>query len=65
MKLLWESRHRQDEYLGDLLNASIAAGNIVRGTAAGELYMDVGTLGGYRAAQQYLEKRERQLTRVA
>jgi dTDP-glucose pyrophosphorylase len=65
MKLLWESRHRQDEYLGDLLNASIAAGNIVRGTAAGELYMDVGTLGGYRAAQQYLEKRERQRTHVA
>jgi glucose-1-phosphate thymidylyltransferase len=65
LKLLWESRHRQDEYLGDLLNATIAAGNTVRGSAVGELYMDVGTLGGYRAAQQYLEQRERQLTRVA
>jgi len=65
LKLLWESRHRQDEYLGDLLNASIAAGNIVRGTAAGEIYMDVGTLEGYRAAQQYLEKREGQIIRAA
>jgi hypothetical protein len=65
LKLLWESRHRQDEYLGDLLNASIAAGNIVRATAAGEVYMDVGTLEGYRAAAQYLEKRERLVLRVA
>lgn len=65
LKLLWESRHRSDEYLGDLLNASIAAGNIVRATAAGEIYMDVGTLEGYRAAQQYLEKRERVTSRVA
>jgi glucose-1-phosphate thymidylyltransferase len=65
LKLLWESRHRQDEYLGDLLNASIAAGNIVRATATGEIYMDVGTLEGYRAAQQYLEKRERLIPRAA
>jgi dTDP-glucose pyrophosphorylase len=65
LKLLWESRHRQDEYLGDLLNASIAAGNIVRATVAGEIYMDVGTLEGYRAAQQYLEKRERLVLRAA
>jgi glucose-1-phosphate thymidylyltransferase len=65
LKLLWESRHRQDEYLGDLLNASIAAGNIVRATSAGEIYMDVGTLEGYRAAQQYLEKREREIVRAA
>jgi dTDP-glucose pyrophosphorylase len=65
LKLLWESRHRRDEYLGDLLNASIAPGNIVRGTATGEIYMDVGTLEGYRAAQQYLEKRERVVIRAA
>ncbi len=58
LKLLWESRHRTDEYLGDLLNAYIAAGSIVRGTAAGELYMDVGTLDGYRAAQDYLRHSE-------
>lgn len=54
LKLLWEARHRSDEYLGDLLNAFIAAGNIVQGKYAGEVYMDVGTLDGYRNAQDYL-----------
>ncbi len=54
LKLLWESRHRSDEYLGDLLNAFIAAGNIVCGCSSGEVYMDVGTLEGYRNAQDYL-----------
>jgi len=57
LKLLWESRHREDEYLGDLLNAFIAAGNSVRGTYAGEVYMDVGTLEGYHSAQDYLRGR--------
>jgi glucose-1-phosphate thymidylyltransferase len=57
LKLLWEARHRGDEYLGDLLNAFIAAGNTVRGRASGELYMDVGTLEGYRTAQDYLRQR--------
>lgn len=61
LKLLWEARHRQDEYLGHLLNASIAAGNIVRSTCAGEIYMDVGTLGGYHQALNFL--RERKLMR--
>lgn len=54
LKLLWESRHRRDEYLGHLLNAFISAGNVVHGTYAGEIYMDVGTLEGYHAAQDYL-----------
>jgi dTDP-glucose pyrophosphorylase len=54
LKLLWEARHREDEYLGDLLNAYIAAGNAVRGTYSGETYMDVGTVGGYHAAQDFL-----------
>ena len=54
LKLLWEARHRRDEYLGDLLNAFIAAGNTVRGRYSGELYMDVGTLEGYRTALDYL-----------
>ena len=61
LKLLWEARHRSDEYLGDLLNAFIAAGNVVRGRACGELYMDVGTLEGYRTAQDYLRHRVRSL----
>jgi glucose-1-phosphate thymidylyltransferase len=54
LKLLWESRHREDEYLGHLLNAYIAAGNIVRSTCTGEIYMDVGTLEGYHQALNFL-----------
>jgi len=65
LKLLWESRHRGDEYLGDLLNAFIAAGNVVRGRFSGELYMDVGTLEGYRNAQDYLRALGRQAPRAA
>jgi glucose-1-phosphate thymidylyltransferase len=65
LKLLWEARHRTDQYLGDLLNAFVAAGGIVRGTAAGELYMDVGTLPGWRNAQEYLARLERSHPRAA
>lgn len=54
LKLLWESRHREDEYLGHLLNAFIDAGNIVRATHVGEVYMDVGTIQGYHNAQDFL-----------
>lgn len=54
LRLLWEARHREDEYLGDLLNAYIVAGNVVRGTYSGEIYMDVGTVAGYHAAQDFL-----------
>ncbi len=54
LKLLWEARHREDEYLGHLLNAYIDAGNSVRATFSGEHYMDVGTLEGYHGAQDYL-----------
>jgi len=58
LKLLWESRHRVDEYLGHLLNAYIAAGNIVQSTCAGEIYMDVGTLEGYHQALNFLRDRK-------
>ncbi len=51
---LWEARQRGDEYFGDLLNAFLAAGNVARGWPCGETYMDVGTLEGYRAAQDFL-----------
>jgi len=57
LKLLWEARHREDEYLGYLLNAYIAAGNLVRCTSAGEIYMDVGTLEGYHQALNFLRDR--------
>jgi dTDP-glucose pyrophosphorylase len=54
LKLLWEARHREDQFLGDLLNAFMEAGNSVRGTYSGENYMDVGTIEGYHAAQDFL-----------
>jgi dTDP-glucose pyrophosphorylase len=59
LRMLWESRRREDEYLGHLLNAYIAAGNVVRATANGEHYMDVGTMEGYQNAQDYLRARNR------
>lgn len=59
LKLLWESRHRADQYLGELLNAFIAAGNPVQGKFSGESYIDVGTLEGYRQAQDYLRANNR------
>ena len=51
---LWEARHREDEYLGDLLNAYIAAGNQVHASPVGETYIDVGTIAGYHRAQDFL-----------
>jgi glucose-1-phosphate thymidylyltransferase len=51
---LWEARHRADEYLGDLLNAYIGAGNSVHASPVGETYIDVGTIGGYHRAQDFL-----------
>ena len=59
LKLLWESRHRQDQYLGHLLNAFIDAGNIVRASHLGEIYMDVGTIQGYHDAQDFLRNQKR------
>lgn len=54
LKRLWESVHRQDEYLGTLLTAYIAGGNAVRGHYLGETYIDVGTMQGYRRALEFL-----------
>ncbi len=71
LERLWQERHRRDEYLGDLLNAFVAGGNLVRGLKCGTAYIDVGTLEGYRAAQEYLRsqlepvcRRERGASRV-
>jgi dTDP-glucose pyrophosphorylase len=51
---LWEERDRQDEYMGTLVNAYLAAGGEARGVPAGESYVDVGTLNGYREAIRLL-----------
>jgi glucose-1-phosphate thymidylyltransferase len=47
---LWNARGQRDEYVGTLVNAWIAAGGIARGVRAGESYVDVGTVRGYREA---------------
>lgn len=47
---LWRERGGRDEYFGTLANAWIAAGGAASGVRAGERYVDVGTLGGYREA---------------
>lgn len=50
---LWRSR--QDEYLGTLINAYLARGGCAFGVKAGEAYVDVGTLNGYREALRLLD----------
>jgi dTDP-glucose pyrophosphorylase len=52
---LWRERGEQDVYVGTLVNAWLARGGEARGVHAGESYVDVGTLHGYREAIQLLE----------
>lgn len=47
---LWQGRDRTDEYLGTLVNAWLANGGQALAVRAGEAYVDVGTLNGYRDA---------------
>jgi glucose-1-phosphate thymidylyltransferase len=47
---LWCERERRDEYLGTLINAWLAEGGRAYGMRAGQAYVDVGTLNGYRQA---------------
>lgn len=51
---LWQSRERTDEYIGTLVNAWLDRGGIAAGIRAGERYVDVGTLNGYREAIRLL-----------
>jgi glucose-1-phosphate thymidylyltransferase len=53
---LWRQRLRQDEYIGTLVNAYLQSGGQALGVKAGEAYVDVGTLEGYRGALRLLEK---------
>jgi len=50
LRHLWARRDRRDEYFGTLVNSFIAGGGRAVGIKAGESYVDVGTIGGYRAA---------------
>ena len=52
---LWQRPERHDEYLGTLTNAYLAQSGIAMGVRAGQAYVDVGTLNGYREATRLLE----------
>jgi glucose-1-phosphate thymidylyltransferase len=51
---LWLEADRGDEYIGTLVNAYLARGGEARAVRAGESYVDVGTLHGYREAIRLL-----------
>ena len=51
---LWIERERRDEYIGTLVNAWLRAGGEAWGVRAGESYVDVGTINGYREAMRLL-----------
>jgi tRNA (mo5U34)-methyltransferase len=51
---LWYEPVRHDEYFGTVVNAWIARGGHAAGVKAGQAYVDVGTLQGYREAIRLL-----------
>lgn len=51
---LWRARGCSDEYMGTLVNAYLERGGEAHGIRAGEAYVDVGTLHGYREAIRLL-----------
>jgi len=55
LRQLWLARNRTDEYFGTLVNAFLAEGGKAAAVKAGQAYVDVGTLHGYRAALSLLE----------
>jgi dTDP-glucose pyrophosphorylase len=50
LRQLWLRRGCTDEYFGTLVNAFLAEGGVAVGVRAGQSYVDVGTLHGYRSA---------------
>src|SRR5690606_31974642 len=58
LNILWLARGRRDEYIGTLVNAWLARGGEARGVPAGQAYVDVGTVHGYREAIQMLGARQ-------
>ncbi|AEG91765.1 Hypothetical protein Rta_06860 [Ramlibacter tataouinensis TTB310] len=59
LQALWQERGRRDEYMGTLVNAWIQKGGQAVGVRAGEAYVDVGTVHGYREALNLLGARRR------
>jgi glucose-1-phosphate thymidylyltransferase len=58
---LWLTRRPRDLYIGELLNAYLAAGYPIFGRRAGRHYVDIGTLHGYREAIVLLDSRRARL----
>jgi glucose-1-phosphate thymidylyltransferase len=59
---LWNRREKIDEYFGTLVNAYIEEGGVAYGIRAGEAYVDVGTIFGYREAIKLLsDEREKKI----
>jgi glucose-1-phosphate thymidylyltransferase len=50
LRQLWLEPGRGDEYLGTLVNAYLERGGRARAVHGGQLYLDVGTVDGYRGA---------------
>jgi tRNA (mo5U34)-methyltransferase len=60
LEALWRERGRRDEYIGTLVNAYIQGGGRAVGVRAGQAYVDVGTVHGYREALDLLGARRRE-----
>lgn len=56
LRALWLEREQRDEYFGTLVNAWLQRGGSAVGIRAGESYVDVGTLHGYREAIRILSR---------
>ena len=64
LKTLWDARQRSDQYFGTLVNSYLGNGGAAVGVKAGESYVDVGTLHGYRTAMALLlTQRDRRASR--
>jgi dTDP-glucose pyrophosphorylase len=55
---LWREPGRHDEYIGTLVNEYLARGGRAHAVRAGEAYVDVGTLHGYREAIRLLNTQQ-------
>jgi glucose-1-phosphate thymidylyltransferase len=65
LRRLWQARGFADEYFGTLVNAYLAGGGTALGIKAGESYVDVGTLNGYRTAMTLLMDKKRRSSELA
>ncbi len=65
MAALWNRLSPRPQYLGDLFNRWLAAGRALSCDAAGQWYLDVGTLEGYRQALDWSWRESDRLEPVA